>query len=81
VLVGADANVVIEIAAAQGALGWKVNGAGGNGGSVTVLTATRHTKTEFEHSVVASNARYRLLPIQISSDGLQVRGTLSGGET
>ena len=39
-LVGVDADRVIEVAVAHGALGWKVNGAGGDGGSVTVLSAT-----------------------------------------
>ena len=28
---------MIEIAQAHGALGWKVNGAGGDGGSLTIL--------------------------------------------
>ena len=36
-LVHADAWRVIEIAAAHGAAGWKVNGAGGDGGSITLL--------------------------------------------
>ncbi len=36
-LIGEAARRVIEIAAAHGASGWKVNGAGGDGGSVTIL--------------------------------------------
>ena len=36
-LVGTDARTVIDIARAHGALGWKVNGAGGEGGSLSVL--------------------------------------------
>ena len=36
-LVSADAQRLIRLAAAQGATGWKVNGAGGDGGSVTLL--------------------------------------------
>ena len=36
-LVGTEARRVIEIAKAHGALGWKVNGAGGEGGSLTLL--------------------------------------------
>lgn len=36
-LVSADAELVIGAARAAGALGWKVNGAGGEGGSVTVV--------------------------------------------
>jgi D-glycero-alpha-D-manno-heptose-7-phosphate kinase len=75
-LVGVDASRVIDVAAERGSLGWKVNGAGGDGGSVTILNATREAKDALERRVVASNARYRLLPIQISAEGLQVRGTL-----
>jgi D-glycero-alpha-D-manno-heptose-7-phosphate kinase len=36
-LVGADASRLVELAASVGALGWKVNGAGGKGGSIAVL--------------------------------------------
>ena len=38
-LVHDDAWGVIEIARAHGAAGWKVNGAGGDGGSITVLAS------------------------------------------
>jgi D-glycero-alpha-D-manno-heptose-7-phosphate kinase len=78
-LVGADARRVIEIAAAQRALGWKVNGAGGEGGSLTILSATAEAKTAVEARVAALDTRYRVLPIQVSSVGLQVRGALSYG--
>ena len=36
-LVSPDSQRIIEIAQAHGALGWKVNGAGGDGGSITLL--------------------------------------------
>jgi D-glycero-alpha-D-manno-heptose-7-phosphate kinase len=75
-LVGVDARRVIEIAAAPGAVGWKVNGAGGDGGSVTILSATREAKDALEHRVAVLDTRYRVLPIQVSSVGLQVRGAL-----
>ena len=32
-----DAHRIIEVAKANGAIGWKVNGAGGDGGSITLL--------------------------------------------
>jgi D-glycero-alpha-D-manno-heptose-7-phosphate kinase len=75
-LVGVDARRVIEFAAAQGAVGWKVNGAGGDGGSVTILSATRETKEALEHRVTFLDKRYRVLPIQVSMIGLKVRGAL-----
>jgi len=36
-LVSADAQTAIDVAAANGAWGWKVNGAGAEGGSLTLL--------------------------------------------
>jgi D-glycero-alpha-D-manno-heptose-7-phosphate kinase len=75
-LVGVDARRVIAFAAAQGTIGWKVNGAGGDGGSVTILSATREAKDALEHRVAGLDPGYQVLPIQISPVGLQVRGTL-----
>jgi len=75
-LVGIDAAVVIECAATHGAIGWKVNGAGGDGGSVTILSASREAKEALENRVAALDARYRVLPIQISPVGLHVQGVL-----
>lgn len=75
-LVGVDARQVIEFAAVHGAVGWKVNGAGGDGGSVTVLTSTQEAKAALEQRVAALDTRYRVLPIQISSAGLLVRGAV-----
>jgi D-glycero-alpha-D-manno-heptose-7-phosphate kinase len=75
-LVGVDARRVIEWAAAQGAIGWKVNGAGGDGGSVTILSTTQKTKEALEDRLTVLDKRYRVLPIQISPVGLEVRGGL-----
>jgi D-glycero-alpha-D-manno-heptose-7-phosphate kinase len=75
-LVGNDARRVIEMAAAQGAVGWKVNGAGGDGGSVTILSATPEAKESLADRVAQLDTRYRVLPVQISEVGLQVRGAL-----
>ena len=72
-IVGVDARRVIEVAAAQGAVGWKVNGAGGDGGSVTILSDTRETKEAFDHRVTVVDERYRVLPIHVSTIGLEVR--------
>ena len=75
-LVGRDARRVIEIASAHGAAGWKVNGAGGDGGSITILNATPEGKAALEHQVDASEPGYRVLPVRVSTAGLQVRGTI-----
>jgi D-glycero-alpha-D-manno-heptose-7-phosphate kinase len=75
-LVGRDAGRVIELAAAHGAIGWKVNGAGGDGGSVTLLSASPDSKDALEHRVTGSDSRYRVFPVEVSAVGLQVRGAL-----
>jgi D-glycero-alpha-D-manno-heptose-7-phosphate kinase len=75
-LVGADAETVFAAASRRGALGWKVNGAGGDGGSVTVLSATRQGKDDFESHIAASHPNYQVLPIRISSTGLEAAGAL-----
>jgi len=71
-IVGLDAQRVIELAAARGAIGWKVNGAGGDGGSVTILSDSREAKQTLEQSVAVLDQRYRLIPIQVSTAGLEV---------
>ena len=56
-LVGADARRVIEAAAAHGARGWKVNGAGGDGGSVTLLSASRPARDALDQRIATLDAR------------------------
>jgi D-glycero-alpha-D-manno-heptose-7-phosphate kinase len=73
-LVGPDARRVIELAAGHGAVGWKVNGAGGAGGSVTVLSPAPAAKALLEARMVGFDPRYRVLPIEISPVGVEVTG-------
>jgi D-glycero-alpha-D-manno-heptose-7-phosphate kinase len=75
-LVGEDATRVIEIASALGAIGWKVNGAGGEGGSLTLLSADPAAKETIERQVAGIAANYRVLPIELSTRGLVVAGAL-----
>jgi D-glycero-alpha-D-manno-heptose-7-phosphate kinase len=75
-LVGADAQRVIALAASHGAVGWKVNGAGGDGGSVTIVSPSRDTKAAFDQGVAELDARYRVLPTRVSPVGFRVGGAL-----
>jgi D-glycero-alpha-D-manno-heptose-7-phosphate kinase len=75
-LVGGDARRMMAMAMAQGAIGWKVNGAGGNGGSVTILSRSGEAKEALERETAVLDGRYRVLPIQVSNVGLRVRGAL-----
>ena len=72
-LVGSDAQRVSEIAQAHGAIGWKVNGAGGEGGSLTILCGdVSHTKRAMLREIEQENALYRNIPIYLSRHGLRV---------
>ena len=72
-LIGADHRHIIEIAAAYGAVGWKVNGAGGEGGSVTILSGPDRTgQRTMLCEIERSDPRYRNIPIRLSREGLRV---------
>ena len=72
-LIGPDHRRIIRIAAAHGALGWKVNGAGGAGGSVTILSGSDRTvHRAMLREVQAAEPRYRNIPVRLSHEGLRV---------
>ncbi len=72
-LVGAEAARVIELARAHGALGWKVNGAGGAGGSLTLLCGPRaEAKRALLREVAQEDASFKIIPIRLSRGGLRV---------
>ena len=72
-LVHRDAWRAIEIAEAHGAAGWKVNGAGGDGGSITLLgSGTPGSRRAMVQAIIVDNPRLVPIPIVISRDGLRV---------
>jgi D-glycero-alpha-D-manno-heptose-7-phosphate kinase len=72
-LVSADGERVIEIARAHEALGWKVNGAGGDGGSITILCGPlSHVKRAMIRQMEEENALFQNIPIYLSRFGLRV---------
>jgi D-glycero-alpha-D-manno-heptose-7-phosphate kinase len=72
-LVSADAQQVIDIAKEYGALGWKVNGAGGEGGSVTLLSGSSMSqKRAMLRALEETNPLYQNIPIYLSRYGLRV---------
>jgi D-glycero-alpha-D-manno-heptose-7-phosphate kinase len=72
-LIGVDAQAVIEIARAHRALGWKVNGAGGEGGSVSVLSdAEPAMRDAIEDAIEAASPSYRVIPYRLAQAGLNV---------
>jgi len=72
-LVSADARRVIEIARAHKALGWKVNGAGGEGGSITILCGPfSERKRAMIREIRQENPAFRNIPITLARQGLRV---------
>jgi D-glycero-alpha-D-manno-heptose-7-phosphate kinase len=72
-LIGPDHARVIEIARAHGALGWKVNGAGGDGGSVTLLCGeSSQARRAMLREIEQENPLYKNIPIYLSRYGLRV---------
>jgi D-glycero-alpha-D-manno-heptose-7-phosphate kinase len=72
-LISEDAQRVIEVAREYGALGWKVNGAGGEGGSVTLLCDERSsTKRAMIREIEADNPLFKSIPIYLSRFGLRI---------
>jgi D-glycero-alpha-D-manno-heptose-7-phosphate kinase len=78
-LVSPDARRVIEIAKAHGALGWKVNGAGGDGGSLTILSGTlSHVKRTMIREIETENPLCKNIPVYLSRTGLRTWEGLQG---
>jgi D-glycero-alpha-D-manno-heptose-7-phosphate kinase len=72
-LISADAAKIIDIAREHGALGWKVNGAGGDGGSVTLLCGDRSSvKRALIREVESENPLYQNIPVYLSRFGLRI---------
>jgi D-glycero-alpha-D-manno-heptose-7-phosphate kinase len=71
-LVSRDAQQVIDLARQHGAIGWKVNGAGGEGGSITLLCGdTSSQKRELIRQIEAANPLFKNIPIYLSRFGLR----------
>ncbi|MFB3830008.1 MAG: GHMP kinase [Bryobacteraceae bacterium] len=72
-LVGPHHQEVIDIAREHGALGWKVNGAGGGGGSVSILChPDRSRRREMIRAITSVNPDYQHIPVSLSRHGLRV---------
>jgi D-glycero-alpha-D-manno-heptose-7-phosphate kinase len=71
-LVSKDAERVIAIARSHGAVGWKVNGAGGDGGSITILSGSlSHDKRDMIREIEQENPLYKNIPVYLSRFGVR----------
>lgn len=72
-LISADAQKTIEIARSHGALGWKVNGAGGEGGSLTILCGPESDrKRAMVRTIEEEDKQFKHIPTYLSRYGLRV---------
>jgi D-glycero-alpha-D-manno-heptose-7-phosphate kinase len=72
-LVGHDARRVIDVAEKSGALGWKVNGAGGDGGSLTLLCGADAGARRALIGAVEAIDGASVIPTRLSGRGLRRR--------
>lgn len=71
-LISEDAQQVIDIAREHGAVGWKVNGAGGEGGSITLLGgASSSAQRGMIRAIEEENTHFQAIPIHLSRHGLR----------
>lgn len=71
-LIGPEAHEVIALGRDHGILGWKVNGAGGEGGSLTLLAGPSAAARRALIQAIAGTPRYRVIPTSLSRTGLRV---------
>jgi D-glycero-alpha-D-manno-heptose-7-phosphate kinase len=71
-IIGENAQKVIDLARDEGAIGWKLNGAGGDGGSVTLLFGTENcARRRFVSRLTHELPHARFLPVYLSETGLR----------
>ena len=72
-LINSDADALIALGREHGALGWKVNGAGGEGGSLTLLcNESANARRSLLRAIPQLNPRFQIIPIALSQAGLRV---------
>jgi len=72
-LISPGADAVASVARKYKASGWKVNGAGGKGGSMTILANRDDSlKRKMLQAIIALGKGIRPLPASLSPDGLEV---------
>jgi D-glycero-alpha-D-manno-heptose-7-phosphate kinase len=70
-LISKAADEIIQIAKDYGALGWKVNGAGGDGGSITLLGGDSTTnQRKMIHAITEANLLFEHIPIHLTRHGV-----------
>ncbi len=72
-LISDTAQKIIDVARRNGAIGWKINGAGGEGGSVTLLSGPKTSRQRaMIQEILAIDDAIQHIPIYLSRYGLRV---------
>jgi D-glycero-alpha-D-manno-heptose-7-phosphate kinase len=72
-LISQDAQRIIDIAKSHHAIGWKVNGAGGDGGSLTLLCGENASeKRALIKEIESDNPLFKNIPIYLSRFGVRI---------
>ncbi len=78
-LIGPDHRDLIALADDEGALGWKVNGAGGDGGSTTIVCASASAAERFTALVEAARPTFTVLGLRLQG-GVELRRVAPDGQ-
>ncbi len=71
-LISRDADAIAAVARTFGAAGWKVNGAGGEGGSLTILASASDAKRrEMIRAIEGLGRGIRVIPISLARTGVE----------
>ena len=72
-LVSAQTSTLVDVAASAGAVGWKVNGAGGEGGSLTLLAGRRRgARADLVSALAAADGPHAVVPVRLAPKGVDV---------
>ncbi|MET1001527.1 MAG: GHMP kinase [Acidimicrobiia bacterium] len=71
-LVGPDARAGIDVARSHGAVGWKVNGAGGSGGTLSVIGPADPARHDLLARALGAIEQWTILDLRLSEQGLQL---------
>jgi D-glycero-alpha-D-manno-heptose-7-phosphate kinase len=72
-LIGREARELIALCQQYDVLGWKVNGAGGEGGSLTLLCGTSDSaRRSLLRTIVQANPLFKPIPISLCQTGLRL---------
>jgi len=73
-LISEEADAVIKVAKKYNAAGWKVNGAGGRGGSLTILGSEDNSLREkMLQKIDSLGSRIKSIPVSLSLSGLSIK--------